>query len=406
MTQLRDKEGLSLRALHFNHGLQSESSEWAKFCERLCDQLNVPFSVNSLSAGSIEIKSRQGLEASARTARYDWFKQQIEESENSIVLTAHHANDQAETVLFNLIRGSGVSGLRGMRRLSTLDGLNIVRPLLSVTREQLEQYAIAAKLKWIDDPSNLDERYTRNKLRHGVLATLIETKQDAVDKIVSASQRLAEAEKLLVELAEQDLKTIEQKAYCPLDKSYAISLKDVSSLLTETSEARVKNALKHWLNSANVFNVNSRVLSDLLQWVSAVNTSKISSKSLIEFGQYCIRYYRGFAYVMPKDGNDNTLDVSITSMQRSWRVTEPIKLKELGVKIEYVGNESLNDVDILIGGGDHQGSTLKKKFQTAGIPSWRRPLSPVLKLKTNELICLDFDVRRSGFKMTFLEIVL
>jgi tRNA(Ile)-lysidine synthase len=159
--------GVKLSALHVNHGLSPNAGEWQKFCAQLCRVLGVPF-----KAVKVKVRMKgEGLEAAAREARRAAFSAARAEA----IALAHHLDDQAETVLFNLLRGTGLAGASGMPAVGRLGRKQLVRPLLGTPRAALRVYAAGQRLSWIEDESNQDETLTRNFLRRRV-GPLLETR--------------------------------------------------------------------------------------------------------------------------------------------------------------------------------------------------------------------------------------
>ena len=158
---------LSIRAIHIHHGLSQNADCWAKHCQDLCDQLQIPLIIER-----VQVDKTNGIEAGAREARYQAIKKHLQTQE--VLITAHHLNDQTETFFLALKRGSGLQGLGAMQQRSVLFGMPILRPLLGFTRTQLEDYAQKEKLNWITDESNEDNRYDRNFLRNEILPKLRE----------------------------------------------------------------------------------------------------------------------------------------------------------------------------------------------------------------------------------------
>lgn len=157
---LAPKLGYKLSAIHVNHGLSPNADDWQKFCSASCLELGVPF-----RAFKVKVKKhRHGLEAAAREARRAAF---MKTGADAIAL-AHHLDDQAETVLFNLLRGAGLEGASGMPALGRLGRKLLLRPLLQVPRSVILAYAGANRLAWMEDESNADEALTRNFIRHRV----------------------------------------------------------------------------------------------------------------------------------------------------------------------------------------------------------------------------------------------
>ena len=162
---LRDQ---GVRAIHVHHGLSPNADAWAQFCRRLCKQWKVPLTVKRVRVA----KAGEGPEAAARAARHAVLKRS---PFVDVVFLAHHLDDQAETVLMNLLRGAGVAGARGMQPLSRLGDKKLARPLLEVSRAQIVAYAKKHRLAWIEDESNAQDTFTRNFVRRQ-LAPLIESR--------------------------------------------------------------------------------------------------------------------------------------------------------------------------------------------------------------------------------------
>lgn len=225
-----------LSAIHVHHGLQAAADAWPVHCQSVCDSLGVPLRVMR-----VQVQPGASLERAARDARYQAFTEVT--GAGQVMLTGQHRDDQAETLLFRLLRGAGVRGLAAMPVQRPLVGGYLVRPLLHVSREELEAYARVHQLRWIEDPSNADPRFSRNYLRHRVLPVLAQRWPHAVASLARTAEHLSEAQGLLDELAHMDLHTADQPspfAWLPLP-SLALAP------LCELSDARQRNALRHWL---------------------------------------------------------------------------------------------------------------------------------------------------------------
>ena len=159
--------GPELCVVHVNHALQPQADDWAALCAQHARQRGLTFRSERVS---IQTSSDQGLEAAARKARYGVFKEMV--AEGDVLLMAHHADDQAETILYRLLRGAGPRGLAGMPVTRSLGAGRLCRPLLSVPRASLDAYVQAQQLPYVDDASNDDLRFDRNFLRHQVLPQL------------------------------------------------------------------------------------------------------------------------------------------------------------------------------------------------------------------------------------------
>ena len=225
-----------LSAVHVHHGLQAAADAWPAHCQSICDNLGVPLSVKR-----VQVQPGASLERVAREARYRAFAEVTGAGE--VVLTGQHRDDQAETLLFRLLRGAGVRGLAAMPAQRPLAGGYLVRPLLDVSREALEVYAHEHQLKWIEDPSNADSRFSRNYLRHRVLPALTERWPQAVTGLARTAEHLGEAQGLLDELALLDLQAASKASAFPWLGLPSLAL----APLCELSDARQRNALRHWL---------------------------------------------------------------------------------------------------------------------------------------------------------------
>ncbi len=186
-----------LQAIHVHHGLSPHADAWADFCTDYCSRLGVPLVLRRVV---VDTGSGSGLEAAARAARYQVFS----EAAGDILLLAHHRGDQAETVLFNLLRGSGVTGAAGMPIERRFGEKRLLRPLLGVARGEIEAYARQAGLDWVEDESNRDTGLSRNFLRHEALIALGQRFPAAEAALAQAASHFGEAGELLDELAKLD----------------------------------------------------------------------------------------------------------------------------------------------------------------------------------------------------------
>lgn len=186
---------LRLSAIHVHHGLSPLADQWVRFCGDFCERLEVPLVVTHVQVTG----HGDGLEAAARRARYAAFASLSAD----LLLLAQHQDDQAETVLFNLLRGCGLTGAAGMPACRSLGGMILLRPLFDCRRADILDYARHHALAWVEDESNADRRFSRNFLRHEILPRLAE-RFPVVRSLSGAAAHFAEADGLLRELAEED----------------------------------------------------------------------------------------------------------------------------------------------------------------------------------------------------------
>src|SRR6185312_971686 len=219
-----------LRALHVNHGLHPNATRWSAHCRKLARRLGVPLSVIPVS---VPRERGASLEEAARAARYRCFAQQLQRGE--ALLTAHTQDDQLETVLLQLLRGSGLPGLAAMPPVAPLGPGTLVRPLLARSRVELEAWAREHDLAWIEDDTNLDERFDRNYLRRRVLPAVRARWPGAGAAVARSARHAAEAQRLLTVLAQADLERARDGA--------ALSVKALRSLPPD----RRRNLLRWWI---------------------------------------------------------------------------------------------------------------------------------------------------------------
>lgn len=225
-----------LSAIHVHHGLQPAAAAWPAHCQRLCDALGIP-----LHTQAVEVQPGASLERAAREARYAAFAAVLGPGE--ALLTAQHRDDQAETLLFHLLRGAGVRGLAAMPASRPLGAGHLLRPLLNCSRTELQAYAAEHRLSWVDDPSNADCRFSRNYLRQRVLPLLAGRWPHAAVTMARAAEHLGEAAQLLDELAQQDLQSAQAPGPFAWLRLPSLCLPPLRTL----SAARQRNALRYWL---------------------------------------------------------------------------------------------------------------------------------------------------------------
>ena len=385
MCQLRKQFDFELTALHANHQLNSNSTDWEFHCQQVCDSLDVPLISCSLNLVS-------SSEQSARSARYNWFSDTIKKG--SILLTGHHRQDRVETLLFNLFRGSGSQGLSSMRAERPFNGSALMRPLIHTAREDLISYVNQQKLAWVEDPSNKNNGYSRNHIRNVIVPTLQDFRPDAVQNIARAAWNLEQENNLLREVAISDLVEVREEPRHPIDKSYGLCFEDFKSL----SLNRQSNLVRFWLQSLHLHIPSQRLLMQLLEaFITPQSSTTVLQESGVQF-----RFYKGFMYVMPAI-EETDLDMSI-----HWsNVYEPIDLFEKEVRVgstrklrDLYDSSDQNDVRVTSRKGLNnpkalQGHSLnlKKWLQDIGVPPWRRSSLPILTMVSsgNEVVLGPVD---------------
>ena len=195
--------GLSLQALHIDHGLNTESKHWQLHCASVCQTLKVKFSALTVNA---QPHRKESPEAAARRARYAAFSQQL--TADQALLTAQHQDDQAETLLLQLLRGAGPKGLAAMPSVKVLGKGLLLRPFLHIQRQTILQYAQQQNLHWLDDPSNADQRFDRNYLRQEIMPRLQHRWPAVVANLARSAELCAEQAEINLAIVKDDIRDI------------------------------------------------------------------------------------------------------------------------------------------------------------------------------------------------------
>lgn len=371
LVRLRERASLpELLAVHVDHALQPEAASWVRHCERVCLGLDVAIRIVTVDARP---EAGEAPEAAARRARYEAFRSLMRPGE--ILLTAQHRDDQAETVLLQLLRGAGPAGLAAMPELAAFAPGWHARPLLDVDRSTLRRYAEAEALEWIDDPSNRDLRFDRNYLRHDVVPVLRERWPSLGETLARVARHQAQAAELLRELAAGDLQGLGGS------RDEALSVGALRAL----SEPRQKNALREWLRWRRLPLPSEAQLARTL--VDAI-AAREDAEPLVHWEGVEVRRHRDDLFIMAPLGKHDSGQVI------PWDGRTPVTLPELGRRLDAADLQGLGlDLSTLDGhltvrfrqGGErcrprgHRDTReLKKLFQEAGVPPWERDRIPLL----------------------------
>ncbi len=366
LAAINDQLSIQLNAIYVNHGLSTNAVAWGDHCQQVCDQLGVPLTLLSVDA---KAKSGQSPEESARYARYHVIRELL--NSGDYLCTAHHQDDQAETLLLQLLRGAGPKGLAAMPHQSALGNAIQIRPLLGYTRQQLQSYGEQHNLKWIDDESNLDTRFDRNFLRHELMPLLKQRWPSAARTLSRSASHNAEAAELLDELAQQDYQLVKGTSHDTL------SVEALSVL----SEKRLKNVLRYWIGLNHLPLPSDVKLKHVILDVLPAAQDKVPC---VTWKGAEVRRYDGLLYVMPPLPELDTGAVIPWGDQESELVLPDGRLLVLDqptvqrlpqgkVTIRFrQGGESF------IPHGSKQHKSLKHYFQEKRIPPWMRDHVPLL----------------------------
>jgi tRNA(Ile)-lysidine synthase len=360
-------------AFHIHHGLQKQADDWLIFCEQLAKKYKIHFDFRLLHLDAEEAKGN--IEARARAGRYEALADLCDEYGIEDLLLAHHQNDQAETVLLQLLRGSGVAGLSGMphsRQLQVNDHrITLWRPLLNQNRQDLEAYAKERKLKWIEDPSNKDAKYRRNAVRKKIIPALEKIQPEALANMARSAQLLGEAQTLLNRLAQQDGKNILHKHLLKVAPLIQLSEQDMPA---------ANNVLRYWLQTQQLAMPSQERLQ---AWWRDLSQVKADAKLEWLHDERRIYLWRG------------ALQVANTEAGRWVLRRLPANSKQLGLPADWVNNaqesnqisqrERLGSEKIQIKPKTPR-KTLKNLYQEADMPPWERQ-APLLYIN-DELIAV------------------
>lgn len=362
LAQLPAARACGLRALHVDHGLYPRSADWAEHCRQFCARLDLPCEVRRVQ---VETARGEGLEAAARHARYTAFVASLRAGE--ALLTAHHREDQAETVLLKLLRGAGPEGLGGMRERRALGTGTLWRPLLhAVTRAQLRDYVAARALPCIDDPSNADTRLARNHLRHAVLPQLAAHWPQTVESLLHSAA--------LCRAAADALRAPWLAAFDTLFDATSHSL-DAAGWLALPSALR-HPLLDHWLHTRGLGAPTTAQRAQIERQCNA----RAGTVPCIRWGHTELHIWKGrlWARTLPPPVDP--------AWQASWR-GEPLRLPDGGwLRLSHADARLSTALTVRLrrGGerlkpaGDAHTRELRDLFQQGMLPPWQRPACPLI----------------------------
>ncbi|MBC8746051.1 tRNA(Ile)-lysidine synthase [Paraburkholderia sp. WC7.3g] len=400
-------------ALHVHHGLSPHADAWLAHCEAFARERGVEF-----DARRVEVSRAPGvsIEAAARDARYRALDAMCATHGIRALWLAQHADDQAETVLLQLLRGAGLAGLAAMAPGLLPAGASAtrVRPLLHLLRAQLEHYASVRKLRWIDDESNADTRYARNALRHRVMPALAVHFPGFRDALARTAAHAASAQRLLDTLARADMESASR------DEGRALA----HDVLLALDDDRALNLLRYWMRTLGFVAASSARVADALRQLREVGAGQDGHRLRIDHAGHALRSYRGLVYWEAGDSSEPADETALVEREISelvwqgqevwhlpqWRGTFVFAVVDAaaasgvaGASPEAPADEGFDTVPVSIlqraslsvrarrggerlrvGAPNAPGRTLKNLFQERGIPAWKRDV-PLLYIG-NELL--------------------
>lgn len=278
-SQLQNKlKALTFLAVYIDHGLHEDSSRWSTHCEQMASALDIPFISQKVNAQNDQ---GEGPEQAARRARYAALSDFIDES--SVLLTAQHQDDQAETFMLQLLRGAGVDGLASMPIVNPFGLGLILRPFLKLSKQQLLDYAKKEQLQWVEDSSNLNEAYDRNFLRQQVIP-LLQSRWPAFSKTTARSaSHCAEAGAILVDIASSILLKMDNDEL------------GIGLVLSQKPEIQ-RLVIRQWLKAQDVRSPSEKILEQIVKMLIV----EVDKLPLVAWGEHEVRLFNGALFYIPR----------------------------------------------------------------------------------------------------------
>ena len=365
---LVDRPNYRIRAAHVDHQLQRDSAIWRQHCGSVALSLQLEFVPLVVKVAA---DPELSPEAAARDARYAALRQILKP--NEVLLTAHHADDQLETMLLALMRGAGLRGLSGVPSVQIFGGGWLARPLLEFSRAELEEWARSEQLQWLDDPSNANTNFDRNFLRHRVLPALRERWPAAAHSATRSTAHLREAGRLLDVLTAADLESVAIGS--------CLSMTQLAGL----APARRRNVLRHWIRQHGMRVPSTRKLATIERDLLIAREDRLPC---VEWDDVEVRRHRGLLYCMRQRPAFEPAD------PLPWNVSQvlelPAQLGRLRAQRDAAGGLAVArargelQVHFRRGGeelqpaGDPHHRKLKKLLQDAGVLPWWRDRVPLI----------------------------
>jgi tRNA(Ile)-lysidine synthase len=315
----------SLRLLHVDHGLQAASHDWSRHCAEVARSLRVPFV--PLEA-TIRRKRGESPEAAARDARYALLAMVLEPDE--VLVTAQHRDDQVETLLLQLFRGAGPAGLAAMPSMAKFGAARICRPLLAETREAIEHYAREKRLKWVEDPTNMETQFARNFLRAKVLPVIRQQWKGVDAAIARSAAHMAEARRLLGALGRADYERVAD--------GDGVNVAALRSLPL----ARRRNALRAYIASVNV---ESPPTSKMTELAGALLAARGDSQPEVHWHGAVMRRRSGRLVLEVKSEDHFDGSAELTAKSWDWSVDRVCVLSQRGERLELI-DDAAGPIDL------------------------------------------------------------
>ena len=326
----------NIRAVHINHNLSKHSKDWSLFCKELCHKQGVEF-----KSIDVNIKTSSNIEENARKKRYNSLKSEL--SKNEVLCTAHHQEDQSETFLLQLFRGSGVAGLASMPKMKSFADSFLYRPFLNISKQLIVDYATKYNLDWVEDDSNINLNFKRNLLRLEFIPKLESGFEGVIKNISRSAYHQSEALKLINDLAEIDIEKF----------NLVINHKIQVLPLTELPERRVANVLRYYIAQRGFLMPSNKVLTELISVLRAKDDAKV----ILKWHLYEVRRYDNELYFFDGEPDRSNEDCPLFNKLKD-QTNFTIRFRQDGQRVRLKGKK--------------HSSSLKKILQSANIPPWER----------------------------------
>ena len=326
----------NIRAVHINHNLSKHSKDWSLFCKELCHKQDIEF-----KSIDINIKNSSNIEENARKKRYNSLKSEL--SKNEVLCTAHHQEDQSETFLLQLFRGSGVAGLASMPKMKSFADTFLYRPFLNISKQLIVDYATKYNLNWVEDDSNINLNFKRNLLRLEFIPKLELGFEGVIKNISRSAYHQSEALKLINDLAEIDIEKF----------NLVINHKIQVLPLTKLPERRVANVLRYYIAQRGFLMPSNKVLTELISVLRAKDDAKV----ILKWHLYEVRRYDNELYFFDGEPDRSNEDCPLFNKLKD-QTNFTIRFRQDGQRVRLKGKK--------------HSSSLKKILQSANIPPWER----------------------------------
>ena len=394
-----------ITALHVNHNINTDADRWEEFCSEQSRKLGIPF--QSLKLNKTDNPSEDYL----RSKRQEFFRQWG--GDQDLIVTAHHLDDQVETILFRIFRGTGIKGIKGINQFSTIDGVNFFRPFLDIKKHDLKEYALKNNIPWVEDDSNEESNFSRNKIRNLILPSIRETWSSIDKAMIKLSKDADKSKQILDEIAQDDyLSTFSTHGLIKIARINALS------------KPRKENLIYYWLVNINGLKANFAQIDQIYTYLDRELVGPASFHFKTIEGESGVQIIINSKEIrIMKDDHKTKLP---KDLNLEWNLKDNIKISsgELSV-VESLGKglstRYLKEGAIIrarVGGerckpyGRKKSQKIKNLFQEYDIPDWKREQIPLIYINdkiaaVGDLwVCEDFHTpaAENGLSIVWKEI--